>query len=47
MPNNFSSRGYDLDYYNLFLRNYLSEHRFPDHLEKLIISETDYSAKKE
>lgn len=30
MTNNFSSRGYDLDYYNLFLRNYLSEHRFPE-----------------
>ena len=30
MTNNFDSRGYDLDYYNLFLRNYLSEHRFPE-----------------
>ena len=36
--NNFDSRGYDLDYYNLFLRRYLSEHRFPEAEDDLFIA---------
>lgn len=36
--NTFDSRGYDLDYYNLFLRRYLSEHRFPEADDDLFIA---------
>ena len=36
--NHFDSRGYDLDYYNLFLRRYLSEHRFPEAEDDLFIA---------
>lgn len=38
MKNNFDSRGYDLDYYNLFLRRYLLEHRFPEAEDDLFIA---------
>lgn len=31
-------RGYDLDYYNLFLRNYLKLHRFPEADDELLIA---------
>ncbi|MCM1141626.1 MAG: DUF1896 domain-containing protein, partial [Muribaculum sp.] len=31
-------RGYDLDYYNLYLRRYLREHRFPEADDELFIS---------
>lgn len=30
--------GYDLDYYNLFLRHYLTEHRFPEAEDDLFIA---------
>ncbi len=35
---NFDSRGYDLDYYFLFLRRYLTEHRFPEAEDELFIA---------
>ena len=31
-------RGYDLDYYNLYLRRYLSEHRFPEADDDILIA---------
>ena len=31
-------RGYDLDYYNLYLRRYLREHRFPEADDDLFIA---------
>lgn len=31
-------RGYDLDYYNLYLRRYLSDHRFPEADDDLLIA---------
>ena len=34
----YDSRGYDLDYYNLFLRHYLTEHRFPEAEDDLFIA---------
>lgn len=31
-------RGYDLDYYNLYLRRYLTEHHFPEAEDDVLIS---------
>lgn len=31
-------RGYDLDYYNLYLRRYLTDHRFPEANDDLLIA---------
>lgn len=42
--NQFDHRGYDLDYYNLFLRKYLSDHRFPEAEDDLFIAtRSDYA----
>ena len=35
--NELNSRGYDLDYYALYLRQYLKEHRFPEYEDDLLI----------
>lgn len=35
---NYDSLGLDLDYYNLYLRNYLAEHRFPEAEDDLLIA---------
>ncbi len=34
----FDRRSYDIDYYNLYLRKYLSDHRFPEAEDDLFIS---------
>lgn len=38
MRKNSDGRGYDLDYYNLYLRRYLREHRFPQADDDLFIA---------
>lgn len=38
MRKNNDGRGYDLDYYNLYLRRYLREHRFPQADDDLFIA---------
>lgn len=38
MRKNNDGRGYDLDYYNLYLRRYLREHRFPQADDDIFIA---------
>lgn len=38
MKKQFDSRDYDLDFYNLYLHHYLSEHRFPEADDDLLIA---------
>ena len=38
MPKLNDGRGYDLDYYNLYLRRYLTVHHFPEADDDLLIA---------